>query len=63
MDTAYAVRTGIGAVGTFVVGILLFREAVKLEFCFYIGLIVVGHCWQTQAAGPFGNARTLDSWQ
>lgn len=42
MGTAYAVWTGIGAVGTFILGILLFGEAAALERFFFIGLIVVG---------------------
>ena len=42
MGTAYAIWTGIGAVGTFVMGILLFGEAVSLARFFFIGLIVVG---------------------
>jgi len=42
MGTAYAVWTGIGAVGTFVLGIVLFREAASLARFFCIGLIVTG---------------------
>jgi len=42
MGTAYAVWTGIGAVGTFVLGILVFREPTKLARFFFVGLIVVG---------------------
>ena len=42
MGTAYAIWTGIGAVGTFVVGILLFGEIASLARFFFIGLIVVG---------------------
>ena len=42
MGTAYAAWTGIGAVGTFAIGILLFKEPAKLARFFYIGLIVVG---------------------
>ncbi|MGW8270633.1 MAG: DMT family transporter, partial [Burkholderiales bacterium] len=36
------VWTGIGAVGTFVLGILVFREPTKLARFFFVGLIVVG---------------------
>lgn len=42
MGTAYAVWTGIGAVGTFLLGILLFDDAATLQRFFFIGLIVVG---------------------
>jgi len=42
MGTAYAAWTGIGAVGTFAIGILLFKEPAELARFFYIGLIVVG---------------------
>ena len=42
MGTAYAVWTGIGAVGTFVLGILVFREPAQLARFFFVGLIVAG---------------------
>ena len=42
MGTAYAVWTGIGAVGTFILGILVFRESAKLMRFFFVGLIVAG---------------------
>ena len=42
MGSAYAIWTGIGAVGTFVLGILLFGEAASLARIFFITLIVVG---------------------
>ncbi len=42
MGTAYAVWTGIGAVGTFVLGILVFREPATFARFFFVGLIVVG---------------------
>ena len=42
MGTAYAVWTGIGAVGTFVLGILFFGEAVTFLRWFFVGLILVG---------------------
>jgi quaternary ammonium compound-resistance protein SugE len=42
MGTAYAVWTGIGAAGTFVLGILLFGEAATLARFFFVGLIVIG---------------------
>ena len=42
MGTAYAVWTGIGAAGTFVLGILIFGEAATTLRFFFVGLIVVG---------------------
>jgi quaternary ammonium compound-resistance protein SugE len=42
MGTAYAVWTGIGAVGTFVLGLVLFGEPATLARFFFVGLIVVG---------------------
>jgi len=42
MGTAYAVWTGIGAAGTFVIGILLFGEPASLARFFFVGLILVG---------------------
>jgi quaternary ammonium compound-resistance protein SugE len=42
MGTAYAVWTGIGAVGAFVLGLLLFSEPATLARFFFVGLIVAG---------------------
>lgn len=42
MGTAYAVWTGIGAVGTFLLGIVLFHEPATLVRFFFLGLILVG---------------------
>lgn len=42
IGTAYAVWTGIGAVGTFVLGIFLFAEPATLIRFFFVGLIIVG---------------------
>ena len=42
MGTAYAIWTGIGAVGTFALGIMLFGEAATLARFFFVGLIVAG---------------------
>jgi len=42
MGTAYAVWTGIGAVGAFILGILLFGEAASFARIFFVGLIVIG---------------------
>jgi quaternary ammonium compound-resistance protein SugE len=42
MGTAYAVWTGIGAVGAFVVGILAFGDSASAMRIASIGLIVAG---------------------
>jgi len=42
VGTAYAVWTGIGAVGTAILGIILFGESKELIRIFFIFLIIVG---------------------
>jgi quaternary ammonium compound-resistance protein SugE len=42
LGTAYTVWTGIGAVGTVVLGIMLFGEAADFRRLFCIGLIIMG---------------------
>ena len=42
MGTAYAVWTGIGAVGTFLLGTFLFSEPANLARFYFVGLIVAG---------------------
>jgi len=42
MGTAYAVWTGIGAVGTFVIGILAFGDAATVPRIACVALIVTG---------------------
>lgn len=42
VGTAYAVWTGIGAVGTAILGIILFNESKELMRVFFIFLIVIG---------------------
>lgn len=42
MGTAYAVWTGIGAVGTFIIGIIVFQEAATVARFFFVGLIITG---------------------
>ena len=42
VGTAYAVWTGIGAVGTVVLGIVLFKEPVTAARLVCVGLIVAG---------------------
>jgi quaternary ammonium compound-resistance protein SugE len=41
MSTAYAVWTGIGAVGVVTIGILVFNEPVSLARLFFLGLLIV----------------------
>ena len=42
VGTAYAVWTGIGAVGTAILGIILFGESKELMRIFFIFLIIAG---------------------
>jgi len=42
IGTAYAVWTGIGAVGTFVLGVLLFNEPAQAARWVCVGLIAAG---------------------
>lgn len=42
IGTAYAVWTGIGAVGTAIFGMILFQESKDFWRLFFVGLIVVG---------------------
>ena len=42
LGTAYAVWTGIGAVGTVILGIFLFGESASLARLFCVSLIVIG---------------------
>ncbi len=42
IGTAYAIWTGIGAVGTAILGIILFNESKELIRIFFILLIVIG---------------------
>jgi len=42
MGTAYAVWTGIGAVGVAIMGIILFNEPRDLARLFFISVIVIG---------------------
>lgn len=42
IGTAYAIWTGIGAVGTAILGIILFNESRELVRIFFILLIVIG---------------------
>ena len=42
IGTAYAIWTGIGAVGTAIIGIALFNEPRDLDRLFFIFVIIVG---------------------
>lgn len=42
MGIAYPVWTGIGAVGTVIVGILFFKEGVNLQKIIFLSLILIG---------------------
>ena len=42
LGTAYAIWTGIGTVGTVILGIILFKEPVDLLRLIFIGFIVIG---------------------
>jgi quaternary ammonium compound-resistance protein SugE len=42
LGTAYAVWTGIGAIGTVVFGIVLFGEAVSISRVLCLALIIIG---------------------
>lgn len=42
IGTAYAIWTGIGAIGTLVAGIILYREPVTWMRMLFIALIVIG---------------------
>ena len=42
MGTAYAIWTGIGAAGTFVLGIMFFGEAATFLRWFFLALILTG---------------------
>jgi len=51
MGTAYAVWTGIGAVGALIAGIMLFKEKAELLRMFFILLIVIGIAGVQMTAG------------
>ena len=42
LGTAYAVWTGIGAIGTVIVGIVVFRDPVTVSRMLFVTLIIVG---------------------
>ncbi len=42
IGTAYAVWTGIGALGTVILGIFLFNEPLSIQRIVFLGLILIG---------------------
>jgi quaternary ammonium compound-resistance protein SugE len=42
LGTAYAIWTGIGMVGTFIMGVLLFKEVVTVPQVICVAMIVTG---------------------
>ena len=42
LGTAYAVWTGIGALGAVIVGIVLFKEPVTAARIFFVSLLLIG---------------------
>ncbi|MGL4503342.1 MAG: DMT family transporter, partial [Planktothrix sp.] len=40
MGTAYAVWTGIGALGTIIMGVIFFKDPISLGRLFFLGLLV-----------------------
>ncbi len=42
LGTAYALWTGIGTVGTVILGIILFKEPIDLIRLVFIGFIIIG---------------------
>ena len=54
LGTAYAIWTGIGAVGTVIVGIILFKEPATIARLLCVGLIVAGMVGLKIFSGPTG---------
>ncbi|WP_206457861.1 quaternary ammonium compound efflux SMR transporter SugE [Anaerovorax sp. IOR16] len=42
LGTAYAIWTGIGTVGTIILGIFLFKETMNISKVIFIGFIILG---------------------
>lgn len=42
MSLAYPIWTGIGAVGSIIVGTLIFKDVISLKTWFFVGLLLVG---------------------
>ena len=42
IGTAYAVWTGIGSVGAFLLGIVLFKESAEIKRFIFVGFVIAG---------------------
>ncbi|MEN6327725.1 MAG: quaternary ammonium compound efflux SMR transporter SugE [Syntrophomonas sp.] len=42
LGTAYAIWTGIGTVGTVILGVILFNESIDIIRLIFIGFIIIG---------------------
>ena len=51
LGTAYAVWTGIGALGAVIVGIVLFKEPVTAARIFFVSLLLIGIVWLKATSG------------
>ena len=51
VGTAYAIWTGIGAIGTVVAGIILFNEPRDWIRMFFLAMILVGIIWLKTSSG------------
>ncbi len=64
LGTAYAIWTGIGAAGTAVAGILLFRESGEWSRLFFIGVIlagIIGLKWVERDPGKEARTRQVSA--
>ena len=51
LGTAYAVWTGIGALGAVIVGIVLFKEPVTAARIFFVSLLLIGSVGMKATSG------------
>ncbi|MFV0558786.1 MAG: DMT family transporter [Enterococcus sp.] len=42
LSVAYPIWTGIGAVGSIVIGVTLFDDRLSMKTCFFVGLLLLG---------------------
>lgn len=42
LGTAYAIWTGIGALGAVIIGVIAFQEPLTLARCIFLGFILIG---------------------
>ena len=64
LGTSYVIWTGIGAVGAFLCGILIFHEPVTLPRCFFAGLQtdILDPLWKADTLGDYADAGEIDYW-